>query len=449
MMRGFASLLLLPLWVKAFAPASIRSSTKSLSNHQVQRYPSFSQGVRPLFYQNNATTPAGIHLPASKRFERIANDKTEAEKPCILTIEGVRYNVTAWAKAHPGGLKVLERFHNKDATKAFLAADHSQAAIDMLKDFAMDDVNEEALGNLVSKKQVPRWKAKLFTKEDPIGVHKSLGIFCVLHFTFRFFQMYFTDISAGLGTRMGRGPSWLPVVCLLPHGLLSVSSLIFHTVPKARVVGKPMIWQEYRVHNILFGLRSVITAALCAMAIQLGNGPTVRRIAIWGSCVAVLAAQVGADLGTKYLRSNDAESTTATMPYWEGCSMETQKSFKSFYAYSQFVATIACFTCLNPAWPLSVLLAIQVASLLMTLVRKGLISARGYHYGYTATLIAPYIMALRNMFYMGTLEMPFIMALGGLVYSLRRRGVNKYRLWVPLLAARIAVGDTHLSWQIW
>jgi hypothetical protein len=96
-----------------------------------------------------------------------------------------------------------------------------------------------------------------------------------------------------------------------------------------------------------------------------------------------------------------------------------------------------------------VLLAIQVASLLMTLVRKGLISARGYHYGYTATLIAPYIMALRNMFYMGTLEMPFIMASGGLVYSLRRRGVNKYRLWVPLLAARIAVGDTHLSWQIW
>jgi Fe2+ transport system protein B len=171
------------------------------------------------------------------------------------------------AKAHPGGVAILQKFNDKDATKAFHAAHHSAAAVEMLKDFAVvkqhqqhhemvdatthennsdaHSIQSSVLTHSPSstKTKIPRWKAKLFTKEDPIGVHKYLGVFVLLHFAFRFFQMLITDPSAGLGTRLGRGPSWIPVACLLPHGLLSLSSLIFHTVPKVRVVGKPMIWQ--------------------------------------------------------------------------------------------------------------------------------------------------------------------------------------------------------------
>jgi len=37
-----------------------------------------------------------------------------------------------WANAHPAGSKILKKFHNKDATKAFVAAGHSQFANDLL-----------------------------------------------------------------------------------------------------------------------------------------------------------------------------------------------------------------------------------------------------------------------------------------------------------------------------
>jgi hypothetical protein len=40
------------------------------------------------------------------------------------------------------------------------------------------------------------------------------------------------------------------VIARLPHAVLSLSSLIFESVPRERVIGKPMIWQEFRLHNI-------------------------------------------------------------------------------------------------------------------------------------------------------------------------------------------------------
>ena len=408
------------------------------------------------------------------RFERTASDVAQVDEPCILTIDGIRYNMTAWAKAHPGGVKILMKFHNKDATKAFHAADHSKMAYEMLHQFAILESTDLAANNatviadataentvrmlentsprclvVTIERKRPRWMQKLFTKEDPIGVHKFLGVFVLLHFAFRYMQMLFGDPSAGLGTRLGKGASILPALCLVPHGLLSLSSLIFHTVPRERVVGKPMIWQEYRAHNIAFGVRSVVTAFLGWLAIFKGNSILWRRIAVTGCCLTALAANIVADEGTRRLRVDNAESTTATMPYWEGCSVETQKRFKTFYAYCQFLATGACITVGNPAWSLAVLLAIQMASLLMTLVRKGLLSAKGYHIGYTITLALPYFVALRHMLFSKSLDFPVLAAGGWMLYQLRRRGVNKYVLWLPVYAFRIAYGDCLINWEAW
>ena len=58
---------------------------------------------------------------------------TVSEQDCILKIDGVRYNLTDWAKAHPGGVKILHKFHNKDASAAFHAAGHSDSAYAMLQ----------------------------------------------------------------------------------------------------------------------------------------------------------------------------------------------------------------------------------------------------------------------------------------------------------------------------
>jgi Cytochrome b5-like Heme/Steroid binding domain len=378
------------------------------------------------------------------------------------------------ARAHPGGEAILQKFHNKDATLAFQKAHHSDAAVAMLQDFAiadnLDTVLDKNRGDpamtssqvhdsgrpqtavrsaLSVKTGKPRWRVKLFTKEDPFGVHKYLGVFVLLHFAFRFYQMLFTDPSAGLGTRLGRGPSWIALACLLPHGLLSLSSLIFHTVPRHRVVGKPMIWQEYRVHNIAFGLRSVVTAAACSLAVRSGNTPSVRRWAVRISGATCILALIAADIGTRMLRSSHQESTTATTPYWEGCSVSTQKKFKSFYAYCQFLATVGCLMVSNPAIPLAILLPIQIASLLLTLVRKNLLSTRGFHLCYTASLIVPYIVAFRSSICSRSLDFVYLFALGGILYQLRRRGVNKYALWLPVILARVTVGDRYVSYAGW
>ena len=55
-----------------------------------------------------------------------------------------------------------------------------------------------------------------------------------------------------------RNNSYTPFLLML-HGLLSVSSFIFH-VPLNRHKGLPMIYKEFRLHSIIFALRSVVCA---------------------------------------------------------------------------------------------------------------------------------------------------------------------------------------------
>jgi hypothetical protein len=90
-----------------------------------------------------------------------------------------------------------------------------------------------------------------------------------------------------------------------------------------------------------------------------------------------------ADEATKRLQVNTNESTTATMPYWDGCSPETERRHKNCYAFSQFMATLGCIWVGNPAIPFAVLVPIQIASFLLTLSRKGIITSRGSHMAYS------------------------------------------------------------------
>jgi hypothetical protein len=257
--------------------------------------------------------------------------------------------------------------------------------------------------------------------------------------------MYFGDISAGFGTRVGRGASITAPLCLIPHFMLSMSSLIFHTVPRERVVGRPMIWQEFRVHNIAFALRSALASFLAWLSVAKDHAPAWRRFCVITSALSILVTNIVADQATFRLRSNEDESTTATMPYWEGCSVQTQRRFKHFYAYCQFLATMACLAVWNPCWGLAVMLPIQLASLLMTLVRKGLLSARGYHIAYTISLCMPFLVGIRSIGYQ---FLPFLV-LGWLLYSLRRQGVDKYALWTPLVVLRITLGDHFIDYRHW
>ncbi len=109
------------------------------------------------------------------------------------------------------------------------------------------------------------------------------------------------------------------------------------------------------------------------------------------------------------------------------------------------MATAACLVTLNPAWPFLVLLPIQFASLLMTLVRKGYLTAKGYHVGYTISLSLPYFSILRSFLCTRVMEIPVLTFLAYLLFQLRRRGFNKYILWGSAALMRVAVGDELLN----
>lgn len=230
------------------------------------------------------TTEAGVVTQRrGDRFNRRADAVAALEEPCVVTIHGQALDLTQWARAHPGGVRVLQKFHQRDATRAFMAVGHSDEARALLETFVVVDTTvrtAQGPGTLIAqrnhsddsttkadtrwkqaqlKQLLRRWKMKLFTHEDRYGIHKVLGVFCLGNYIYRFALMLFGDPTAGMGSH---STSLWPVLSLVPHALLSLSSLLFATVPRERVVARPMIWQEFRAHNIIFGLRSLICSAM-------------------------------------------------------------------------------------------------------------------------------------------------------------------------------------------
>ena len=83
-----------------------------------------------------------------------------------------------------------------------------------------------------------RLKQRLFTREDPIHLHKTLGILCVLSFLYRYCVVL--PVTGTLGFE-GNLLDW---ATMFLHIGLSTSSLIFHVI-RRRKINRPMIiWEE-------------------------------------------------------------------------------------------------------------------------------------------------------------------------------------------------------------
>mmetsp|Transcript_6871 Transcript_6871/g.10206 ORF Transcript_6871/g.10206 Transcript_6871/m.10206 type:complete len:353 (+) Transcript_6871:31-1089(+) len=223
--------------------------------------------------------------------------------------------------------------------------------------------------------------ARLFSHHDPQRLHACTGGLALLSFLLRF------SILIRYGTSF---PSWEPkqlalATCVI-HGVLHLTSFI-PPVPQKRVMHSPMIWVEFRAHNAIFGLRHVFATAL---ALLLPSLTWTTRFAIallltYGP--ALLASIVTARIGDHQKR------TTNSMAYPKHLDQNQIQKTKRWYANAQFAATFFALshspTC--TFWPL---LAIELAPLMMTLVRKNLASTTAYHRVYSIGLIVPYFVCL-------------------------------------------------------
>jgi len=203
---------------------------------------------------------------------------------------------------------------------------------------------------------------KLSTKEDPIHFHKILGGLCLAHYAYRYYLL-FTKGTMDLHTDVA-------YYMVGVHGLLSFSSMIFH-IPTKRINGGPMIYPEYRLHSIAFALRSVVCYYL-----------TYHQFSKWWNVAVCFGTMCTADFVTVYLPSGT--TTMRQMPFSSTVETRDRETIIKMQSLHQIAATLymvgnedACF---------SPMFATQFAAFLMTLVRKSIISANGWHMLYNFSL---------------------------------------------------------------
>lgn len=218
--------------------------------------------------------------------------------------------------------------------------------------------------------------AKLLTHHDRFHVHAALGLTALLHFLYRFGYHF---LSLG---RESFDPSEFSALALAVHVMLHATSFQFF-LPSHRLWTKPMIWREFRVHNAIFAYRNLLCAALGIwLPVFWWRQPTLLSMML--KVGVVFATCAAADMATQAVGSVEKRTTNA-MPYPSRTQKALEEMAKLFYAKSQFAATaLAAFG--PPVLSFCSILAIELASLLMTLVRKGIIESRTYHIVYAASL---------------------------------------------------------------
>lgn len=371
-----------------------------------------------------------------------------------VIINNTVYDITTFIPEHPGGTGVFltddstpQSTTIPDITEKFNEVGHSEYAVNLLGNYKLNELSDDdPRFRRDCKLEYNKTKiSKLVTHEDKFHIHKIMGLVSLLNYFYLGFDCFYSGAQATITLRSVDtkfiGLTWL-------HSILSLSALQF-LIPRTRTGIMPMIWQEFRAHSIIFAVRSFLIINLLYFLnlgfldmhhhhhqvntnpnpnpnpnVVLEQGPGVNiaaNMVVRG--MAVLVAMKLADISTHFLRENRKETTTATMPYWSDCSPRLQSAIKYFYTHSQFMATAVCLFSDIP-YILAVAFPIQIASFLMTLVRKNIISAFWYHALYASSLLSVYAINARDP------ALYPISAVGVfLIYVRVNLKLNKYVLW--------------------
>lgn len=248
---------------------------------------------------------------------------------------------------------------------------------------------------------------KLFTQEDRYNIHKILGFTSLIHFIYRI-KLW---IEYG---NMNFDSTIFTPLSLTPHLLLSLSSLLIK-IPTKRNTNLPLIYPEFRLHSIIFAIRSIIII-LCIWC-----GDKVLRTFI------VILTMILADQATEYYKNLNNGTTTRDMPN----NLKGKSIIKYLYAVSQFIGTAQCIHSTRIDQIFLILIPIQVGAFLKTLARKNILTTNGVNFYYIITLLIPYIYTyttnLKDNSHLTGLE-KHIMTLFVIILRFKYN-FNKYLLW--------------------
>jgi len=177
------------------------------------------------------------------------------------------------------------------------------------------------------------------------------------------------------------------------HALLSWSSLLL-PLPKKRNYKGPMIWIEFRLHSIIFATRHVISTVISLN--QMWPSSENMFLRTLSKIFLVVATSRLAGLVTSTYDGCENNRTTNSMPYPTWTTRMQQRYVKFMYAKTQFFATVGVMFD-DPSLNFAPVLAIQIAPLMMTLVRKGKSSPMWYHRIYSISLWLSYFAGAGRM----------------------------------------------------
>lgn len=245
---------------------------------------------------------------------------------------------------------------------------------------------------------------KLFTDEDPFHIHKTMGIYCLLNFMFQL-SNYFRYKTMFL-------PPWV----MLPHILLHVTSFVFKVLAKRpvtqdnKIISKMsmFIWEELRLHSLLFGFRSALIVIYPEYSVS---------IVFTTMALADLVTGVYGIPNITTVRGNNQVEKKSI----------AKKLYSVFFSTSQMGATIICAgffqKYISRLLVFCTLPAIQTSAFGMTLLRKNIITKEVWQAVYSLELVLVYIVwyfeynNLNILWYSLT------------AYLLRSHNLNKYILW--------------------
>lgn len=212
----------------------------------------------------------------------------------------------------------------------------------------------DELGKKITTGNIDAWKKQLVTKDDPLHVHKTLGILCLASYAIRFSQFRPKESDMAFGTY----PMYtLPTLIL--HAMLNLSSFEFKIPPK-RISSGYRIWPEYRIHSLVFLMRSLTSMGLTWYESTYNLMPDYR----W-NLIIVLATMAAADFGSY---TCDHRSGFARQ-------LDVQPAVKYFFSVMQFGATsISLHGMRRFSLHFIFCMIIQCNAFLMTIRRKNLAS---------------------------------------------------------------------------
>ena len=234
------------------------------------------------------------------------------------------------------------------------------------------------------------------------------------------------EIILRLGAKTCHESPSTALASVLLHGLLSWSSLLL-PLPTRRNFSKPMIWPEFRFHSILFATRHVVTTLVTLLNLW----PTNEHVNAMARAAVILGTVTIASLITNKYGSRD-KRTTNSMPYPINVTPEEQLAIKKTYTSAQFGATVTSLMT-DASMNFAPLLGIQMAPLLMTLVRKGKVSTRTYHQVYALSLSLGYVVIFTRLLLglesLGVTYTFRALLLFGLPFKKSRRFVSAQTFW--------------------